>query len=133
MQTRGRRRLLGGALVAVAVALAACPDTSTPPVPDEFAYVTVTDVLNVAGGTRVWIVELDLLNEDGNGSFFLRFQGPGGCVSETAVIFVPSGRDWVDDYAVNCFEQPDEVITFSLRETGFAVTDRDSIPPMAAE
>lgn len=129
MQRNGRRRLLGGALVAVAVGLAGCPDSSTPPVPDEFAYVTVAEVLGVGGGTHTWIVELDLLNEDGNGSFFLRFQGPGGCISETAIIFVSSGRDWTDEYTVVCREQPDEVVSFSLREGGFMVTDRDSIPP----
>lgn len=127
---RSGRRLAMAALVVGGVALAGCPDSSTPPVPDSFAFVVVNEVLDVGGGTHTWLIELDLENQDANGSFFLRFEGPDACLSESPMISVFAGRDWTDEYNVNCREQPREVIAFSLRESGFVVTDRDSIPLM---
>ena len=125
---RSGRRLAVGALVVASVALTGCPDGNTPTVSDSFAYLVVNEVLSVSGGAHTWLIELDLENQEGNGTFFLRFEGGESCISESPMIYVLAGRNWTDEYNVNCVEQPQEVIAFSLREGGFVVTDRDSIP-----
>lgn len=128
MERIRRRVLLAGTLVLTVPALAACSDSGTRTDPTEFAYVVVGEVLTVGGAAYGWLVELDLLNQEENGRYFLRFVGPETCESETAIFNVFAGSDWTDEFAVDCREQPREVVTFSLRETGYAVTDRDSIP-----
>lgn len=123
---RRRGRLAWGLLMAPG--LAGCPDGGTQPPPTEFAYVVVNEVITASGAGFVWFVELDLQNQEDNGRFFLRFVGPETCVSETGALNVFAGRDWTAEFHVDCVEQPREVLTFSLRETGYIVTDRDSIP-----